>query len=79
MSDDFYLLTKPDCPLCDEALKVIHQSQPDEPIRLHIVDITLQPELLEEYAWLVPVLVRGNDDAELRWPFRQPLEEFLNT
>lgn len=76
---DFYLLTKPHCPLCDEALKLIHQAQPEHPIRLHIVDISEQPELQEEYALLVPVLVREKDDAELRWPFRQPIEGFLNT
>ncbi|MDX1705012.1 glutaredoxin family protein [Pseudidiomarina sp.] len=76
---DFYLLTKPECPLCTEALLAVHHCQPEEPVRLHIVDITQQPELLEEYAWLVPVLVRHSDDAELRWPFGNELEEFLNS
>ncbi|WP_417658317.1 glutaredoxin family protein [Pseudidiomarina sp.] len=76
---DFYLLSKPKCPLCDEALKLLHQAKPENPIRLHVVDITEQLELQDEYAWLVPVLVRARDDAELRWPFSQPIEEFLNT
>lgn len=76
---DFYLLTKPNCPLCDEALRMLHQAQPEQPIRLHIVDISEQPDLQQEYAWLIPVLIRSHDDAELRWPFAQPLEEFLNS
>ncbi|RUO60303.1 glutaredoxin family protein [Pseudidiomarina insulisalsae] len=76
--DDFYLLTKPNCPLCNEALAEIHRLQLEEPVRLHWVDISEQPELLEEYALLVPVLVRGKDDAELRWPFTNELTEFLS-
>lgn len=75
---DFYLLTKPNCPLCDEALKILHQATPESPIRLHVVDISTQPELQDEYGWLVPVLVRAHDDAELRWPFPTTIEEFLN-
>lgn len=74
---DFYLLTKPDCALCMEALKLIHETDLDEPIELHMVDISTQPELLDEYAWLVPVLVRAADDAELRWPFGDQLLPFL--
>ncbi|RUO81299.1 thioredoxin family protein [Idiomarina tyrosinivorans] len=74
---DFYLLTKQQCPLCTEALKLINQQPLEEPIRLHVVDIAEQPELQEEYAWLVPVLVRASDDSELRWPFAEQLGEFL--
>lgn len=75
---DFYLLTKPDCPLCDEALARLHAAQPASPIRLHIVDITNEISLQEEYGWLIPVLIRQFDDAELRWPFPDALEDFLN-
>ncbi|CAB0149965.1 hypothetical protein PSI9734_00536 [Pseudidiomarina piscicola] len=77
MSNEFYLLTKPNCPLCDQALVQLHQLDLDEPIRLHWVDISQQPELLDEYALLVPVLVREADDAELRWPFGEQLMEFV--
>jgi hypothetical protein len=58
---------------------MLHQAQPEHPIRLHIVDISEQQELQQEYAWLIPVLIRARDDAEMRWPFAQPLEEFLNS
>ncbi|WP_411358435.1 glutaredoxin family protein [Pseudidiomarina salilacus] len=66
---EFYLLSKPNCPLCDEALHMLNSLQLEEPLRLHWVDISQQADLLEEYAWLIPVLVRATDDAELRWPF----------
>lgn len=75
---DFYLLTKPNCPLCDEALRLLQAAKPEHPIRLHLVDIEQQPDLQEEYAWLIPVLIRAHDDVELRWPFQMPLEDFLN-
>ncbi|WP_258240340.1 glutaredoxin family protein [Pseudidiomarina homiensis] len=74
---DFYLLTKPQCPLCDKALAELHGLTLEQPIRLHWVDITQQPELQDEYALLVPVLVRAKDDAELRWPFNNQLMEFV--
>lgn len=74
---DFYLLTKPNCPLCDKAMAQLHGLALEQPIRLHWVDITQQAELLDEYALLVPVLVRAKDDAELRWPFNEQLLEFV--
>ncbi|MGQ4275900.1 glutaredoxin family protein [Pseudidiomarina sp. E22-M8] len=77
MSTDFYLLSKPNCSLCIEALTQLHQLPLEEPIRLHWVDISEQPDLYEEYALLVPVLVREADDAELRWPFGEQLMEFV--
>lgn len=76
---EFYLLTKPHCPLCDVALELIQQCQSATPIQLHVVDISQQPELIDEYGWLIPVLIRARDDAELRWPFSESLEEFLNS
>lgn len=80
---DYYLLSKPHCPLCDQAKLLVEQAMqqavqsPATGWRLHVVDITQQPELLTEYAWLIPVLVRASDDAELRWPFATALEDFL--
>ncbi|MBA3987550.1 glutaredoxin family protein [Aliidiomarina maris] len=75
---DFYLLTRHPCPLCQQALVMIHQCELEEPINLHMVDIDEQPSLQQEYGWLIPVLVRDKDDAELKWPFEQAtLLEFL--
>lgn len=75
---EFYLLTKEDCGLCKVAITQLYQLQLDEPISLHLVDISSDPALLKEYGTLIPVLVRGQDDAELKWPFEQEkLKEFL--
>ena len=74
---DFYLLSKPNCGLCQQALLQVHQQPLGQPVTLAMVDISDDPALLEEYANLVPVLIRAKDDAELRWPFQQ-LMEFLS-
>ncbi|MGM0630218.1 MAG: glutaredoxin family protein [Pseudomonadota bacterium] len=74
----FYLLTKPNCPLCTQAIQLLHSLPLEEPIELGVVDIAEQQELQEEYGWLVPVIIRGKDDAELRWPFdANQLQEFV--
>lgn len=75
---EFYLLTRHPCPLCQQALVMIHQCELEEPVSLHMVDIDEQPDLQTEYGWLIPVLIRQRDDAELKWPFNQAaLMEFL--
>jgi hypothetical protein len=74
-----YLLTKPHCPLCNEALLLINQLDLDEPIELGVVDISTDEALQKEYGWLVPVLV-DVDDNELRWPFdAQKAKEFIES
>ncbi|TRW49735.1 glutaredoxin family protein [Aliidiomarina halalkaliphila] len=76
---EFFLLTKDNCALCVHAIQLIHQQELPEPIQLNMVDITHDPALVVEYGLLVPVLVRGSDDAELKWPFAaDQLQEFLS-
>lgn len=75
---EFYLLTKAQCPLCEQAWAQLQQLPLTQPIMLHQVDITTDEQLCREYAWLVPVLIRAADDAELRWPFGNELMEFLH-
>lgn len=59
---------------------MVHKAPVDEPVRLHMVDITAQPELQDEYGLLIPVLIRAHDDAELKWPFTaDTLLEFLES
>lgn len=75
---EFYLLTTERCELCTQALQILHELPLDEPIRLHVVALEQQPELLDEYRWLVPVLVNGTTDQELRWPFdAQQAQNFI--
>lgn len=70
---------KEQCPLCIQAIQLIHQQPLDEPIHLHMVDIASDPELIREYGLLVPVLIRAVDDAEMKWPFQAgQLKEFLS-
>lgn len=43
-----------------------------------MVDIEQDTDLQREYGWLIPVVIRAEDDAELKWPFdQQQLTEFL--
>ncbi|RUO77568.1 glutaredoxin family protein [Idiomarina seosinensis] len=73
----FYFLSKPNCPLCTEALQLLHELPLEEPVDLSMVDISTRSDLQEEYGWLVPVLV-DHQDNELRWPFdQQQLLEFV--
>ena len=54
---DFY--TKRDCPLCDKALVAIDQVRariPEVPVRIRKHDIETDPEWLEEYGTLIPVV-----------------------
>lgn len=75
---DFYLLVKDNCPLCTLALEMVHSLALTQPVQLHQVDISQQEDLLEEYGHLVPVLIREQDDAELKWPFAaDKLRDFL--
>ncbi|RUO22395.1 thioredoxin family protein [Aliidiomarina iranensis] len=76
---EFYLLMKEHCPLCTQAIQLIYAQKLDEPIQLNVVDIASDPALVQEYATLVPVLVRAADDAEMKWPFAEiKLQEFLS-
>lgn len=75
---EFYLLTAARCDLCTEALQLLHSLDLEEPIRLHVVDIDQQPDLQQEYAWLIPVLIHADNDQELRWPFNaQQAQQFI--
>lgn len=75
---NFYLFTKDNCPLCVQAKQLIEQTPLAQPVALHEVDIAAQEALMDEYALIVPVLVRETDDAELKWPFDGPrLQAFL--
>lgn len=77
--NDFYLLIGEECPLCQLAIRQIHQQELEEPISLHLVDIQSDKALIKEYGALIPVLVREKDNKEMKWPFdNDALKEFLS-
>ena len=57
----------PDCHLCDEAESLLHTSGFGD--RYQKVDIDNDLELLKRYGIHVPVLMRGDNQRELFWPF----------
>lgn len=77
---EYYLLITDHCPLCTQAIQMIHQQQLEEPVHLSLVDLNDNPDLQNEYANLVPVLIRDSDDQELKWPFEaEQLKRFLES
>lgn len=50
------LYTKADCPLCDEAKKVLEQFAAQFPIQIEEIDITANLGLFTKYKELIPVL-----------------------
>lgn len=55
------LLTREDCPLCEEALAIAQHVQDDVGFGLWEVDITGEPELLRRYSDQVPVLMADGE------------------
>jgi len=55
------------CQLCDEALTVVEEALTGRQYELDIVDISTLDELMEKYAYSIPVLQL--DNQELNWPF----------
>lgn len=55
------------CQLCDEALEIVEAALAGRRYQLDIVDISKSDELLEKYAYSIPVLQL--DSEALNWPF----------
>jgi thiol-disulfide isomerase/thioredoxin len=60
------------CHLCEEAEALLDRSLRAEnsPVRFQTVDIAENPELMERYGLLIPVLRDVESGIELNWPFR---------
>ena len=58
------LYTRPDCPLCDEALELVAPHA-----EVELVDIENRVDLLRRYGDRVPVLGLPDSGRELGWPF----------
>lgn len=57
------------CQLCDEALELVEQTLEGKDYELDIVDISHSDELMEQYAYSIPVLKCLDSERELNWPF----------
>ncbi len=50
-----FLYSKPNCPLCDEALEVLEQAARRTPLEIREVSILSDPELYARYRHHIPV------------------------
>lgn len=67
-----------DCHLCELALAMISQNQPQVFNELAKIDIKSDPVLYHQYAVRIPVLERLDTQQKLFWPFdEQQLQAFL--
>ncbi len=51
------LYSKPDCPLCDKAEKVLRKLQRKFGYEVEVIDITQDEALFERYCFDIPVVV----------------------
>ena len=69
LAQTLLLYSKSECPLCDQAMEVIHSVVDENVWRVETVDIETDPALMEKYGWYIPVVARADNANELRWPF----------
>jgi len=75
------LYTKPDCPLCEKAERLLRRLQGEFPFDLDVIDITKDEALFERYCLEVPVVaIEGAErffgrvpEGELREALREAL------
>lgn len=67
-TSDLVLYGTSACHLCEQALAML-QPWLAQGITVSSVDISSDEALFERYGWLIPVLQRGDGQAELHWPF----------
>jgi hypothetical protein len=61
------LYSKPGCHLCDEMKHVLDRVRRRTPFALHVVDISMDPDLLARYGLEIPVLeIDGRKVAKYR-------------
>ena len=59
------LFTKPDCPLCDDAMDLLQMINDPE---IKKININLHPEY-QQYQSTIPVLKNNQTEKTLSWPF----------
>ncbi|BCE01856.1 glutaredoxin family protein [Marinicellulosiphila megalodicopiae] len=66
------------CHLCEQALALIAQVNPN--IKINVLDIMDDPVWLESFQIRIPVLEIPNTSIQLDWPFdAEQLSQFLST
>lgn len=63
------LYTTEGCHLCEQAEQLLEQLNEQFPLRLELIDISADAELVERYGIRIPVVMKPASDAELGWPF----------
>ena len=63
------------CQLCDEALELVERALEGKDYQLEMTDISQSDELMNKYAYSIPVLKCLNSERALNWPFAE--EEIL--
>jgi hypothetical protein len=59
------LMEKPDCGLCDEALRALRGLARQQVLDIERVDITADPSLFDRYALRIPVIVVGGRELDV--------------
>ena len=62
---DFFLtfVTRPGCHLCEEAEPVVRRVAERRGVRLRVVDVESDDQLLGRYAWRIPVVLGPDDEV----------------
>ena len=63
------LFTTLGCHLCEEALVLLQQVQPEFDLQLEQVEIADSEELMEQYGIRIPVVLGEATAEDLGWPF----------
>ena len=57
------IYTKPNCPLCDEALEQVELARPQTPFDLEEINILNDPVLYDRYKNAIPVVLVNGEEA----------------
>ncbi len=75
------ILTKNDCPLCDDAKEIVERVLLDFPVTLTVTDIESDPALFETYKEKIPVIrINGKESFVYKTheiTLRKKLEELI--
>lgn len=58
---NFILYTRPDCPLCEDAERMMRLAAEDYPLHWRTVNIEEDDEIHEKYMLMIPVLEQNGD------------------